>query len=208
MKGKQILTTARAVAISEEMLSYRREFCADTEFVRMDFVWEELCVDGGTFNIRTFRGEQSEDFKPKARVIRFGDNVTLHADERLFEDAKNGGKLSNSILAHEFAHLALDHHSNGVGVKNFQLFQGPNGMSILPPNLEEYEADLGAIFFQCGVALHDNRWDTIQLAHRAFADVNLVKKARRIAQLDVFRRELYLQRQKENLRTRHQCVVF
>ena len=44
-----------------------------------------------------------------------------HEDERI-EIGNQGCKLSNYMLAHEFAHSMLNHHAQGVVVKNFKLF--------------------------------------------------------------------------------------
>ncbi|PZQ99719.1 MAG: hypothetical protein DI533_03450 [Cereibacter sphaeroides] len=192
MKNRPVLTTSRAVRIFEEMIDCRRDYCADNQFFRMSDVWAYLCDEDGRWSINTFRSEETEDFKRRAGVIAFGDRVTLTADERLMENAAQGCKLSNFILAHELGHVALGHHAKSATTKNFQLFAGPNGMSNLPPTLEELEANYAAVFFQCGVALLDIRWDPIRLAHRAFSDVNYVRKAQSIVRLEVFQRELRL----------------
>ena len=190
MKSVPILTTLRVVDIFEEMISCRRMFCADRDFFRMPEFWEDQCDEEGRWTIKTYRSGQLEDFKRKAGVVALDDRVTLTVDERLMENAKQGCKLSNFILAHEMGHVALDHHSTGAVTKHFQLFAGPSGMSNLPPTLEELEANYAAVFLQCGVALLDTAYDAIQLAHRAFSDVHYVKKAQRIVQLEIFRRHL------------------
>ena len=190
MKSSQILTTARAVDIFEEVISCRRMFCADNEFFRMTEFWEDLCDEEGRWSIKTYRSNLSDDFKRKAAVVSFDDRVTLTVDEKLMANAKNGCKLSNFILAHEMGHIALDHHSRGAVTKYFQLFAGPSGMSNLPPTIEELEANFAAVFLQCGVALMDPGLDAVQLAHRAFSDVYYVKKAQKIVQLEVFQRLL------------------
>jgi hypothetical protein len=190
MTSRPVITTSRAVHIFEEMISARREYCADQDFIRMDKVWEDLCDEGSAWSIKTYKSKETEDFKRKAGLIVFGDRAILSVDEKLMENAKRGCKLSNFILAHELGHIALDHHKNSKVVKHFQLFAGPNGMSNLPPTIEELEANYAAVFFQCGVTLLNPKWDPVQLAHRAFTDVYSVKNAQRLVQLDVFRREL------------------
>jgi hypothetical protein len=139
----------------------------------------------------TYRSGLGEDYKRRAGIVVFGDQVTLNVDERLLENAKKGCKLSNFILAHEIGHLALDHHARSAKVMNFQLFAGPNGLSNLPPTIEELEANFAAVFFQCGSALADSHWEPLQLAHKAFTEVGYVKKAQRYVQLEVFQRELW-----------------
>ncbi len=190
MKRKPTLSTSRAVEIYREMLSVRRELCNDNEFFKVPDAWEAICEGSETWKTKTYRTEQLEDYKRKAGIVVFGDHATLIADERLIENARKGCKLSNYILAHEIGHLALDHHANNAIVKNFQLFSGPNGMSNIPPTLEELEANFAAVFFQCGIALENSQLATIQLAHLAFSDVYYVGKAQRFVQLDVFQREL------------------
>ena len=194
MKSRPILSTSRAVEIFEETISVRRGYCADKDFFRMDEFWEYLCDESGRWSINTYRSNETEDFKRKAGVVAFGDRVTLTVDEKLMARAKQGCKLSNFILAHEVGHLTLNHHARSAVTKNFQLFAGPSGMSNLPPTLEELEANYAAVFFQCGVALSDARWDPIQLAHRAFSDVSYVKKAQAIIRLGEFQRKLCRQK--------------
>ncbi|SHL58425.1 hypothetical protein SAMN05444414_12114 [Roseovarius marisflavi] len=190
MKRRPILTTLRATEIWTEMLWFRRELYSDDKFFKMTDVWETLCNDFEKWTMRTYRSNQLEDFKRKAGVVALDDRVTLTADEKLIANAKHGCKLSNFILAHELGHLALDHHARGAVVKNFQLFSGANGMCNVPPTLEELETNYAAVFFQCGAALEDTCWSPIQLAHRAFSDVEYVKKAQAVVRLDVFQREL------------------
>ena len=191
MKNRQVLTTSRAAQIYEVMLGYRREYCADTHFFKMSDFWEWLCGGDGQWSIKTYRAIATEDYKPKAGVVAFGHNITLTADERLFENARRGDKLSNVILAHELSHLALNHHKGSFVTKHFQLSTGSTGMfSILPPTLEEQEADYAAVFFQCGVALMDPRLSPRDLANRAFSDETLIKNAQRFVRLEVFQREL------------------
>jgi len=40
--------------------------------------------------------------------------MTLSVDQRLMAEARKGCSLSNFILAHEFAHLALGHHARSA----------------------------------------------------------------------------------------------
>jgi len=190
MKRKLTLSTPRAVEIYTEMLSVRRELYDDNEFFKVPYAWYAICEGSETWKTRTYRTKHQEDYKRKAGIVVFGDLVTLVADERLIENAKKGCKLSNFVLAHEIAHLALDHHAQNAVVKNFQLFSGLSGMSNLPPTIEEWEANFAAVCFQCGVALESSQLMAIDLAHRAFSDVNTVRKVQKLVQLDVFQQEL------------------
>ena len=197
MTRRPTLSLSRAAEIWREMLWFRRELYADTDFFRMTAVWEALCNELPFWSMRTYRSNQLEDYKRKAGVVAVGDHVTLTVDERLWENAGNGCKLSNFILAHELGHLALNHHARSAVIKNFQLFSGPNGMSNLPPTAEELEANYAAVFFQCGVALEDKRRDSLHLADRAFSDVTYVRKAQKAVRLEAF--ELELRRQRERI---------
>lgn len=190
MNSWPILTPKRAAVAFREMIGCRRDFCADTDFFRMPEVWDYLCGENGDWKIKEYRSSETEDFKRKAGVISFNGRVTLSVDERLMENARGGCKLSNFILAHELGHLGLNHHARGAVTKNFQLFAGPNGMSNMPPTLEELETNYAAAFFQCGTALLDQRWGTLDLAHRACSDVSYVRKAQAIVRQDAFRRAL------------------
>jgi len=190
MKRKYTFTTPRAVEIWDEALWLRRELYKDDEFFKVPDAWEMICDESETWKTKTYRAKIAEDFNRKAGFVILEDFATLTVDERLLENARKGDKLSNYILAHEIGHLMLDHHKMGAITKNFQLFSGPNGMTNTPPTLEEFEANIAAVFFQCGVALEDKQLHPIQLAHRAFSDVYYVKKAQKMVQLDVFQREL------------------
>lgn len=192
MSKRPILTTARAVESFKEMLAFRRDFCADNQFFRMSDVWDYFCDTTEDWKINTYRSRESEDHKRKAGVVSLGHSVTLTVDERLMELARQGCKLSNFILAHEIGHLGLDHHATGAVTKNFQLFAASFGMSNLPPTLEELEANYAAVFFQCGVALFDERLSALHLANRAWSDVEYVRKAQAVVRLEVFKRELAL----------------
>lgn len=184
------LSTARVVEIFETAIWYRRQYAADNQFFRMTDYWRWLRDEGAYVKIKTYGSDEREDFKRKAGVVAFGDSITLVVDRRLIDRADEGCKLCNYMLGHEAAHLMLDHHERGAVVKNYQLFAGPTGMSNLPPTPEELEANYGAVFLQCGVALANPRWGTLQLADRAFSDVSSVSKAQRIVQMDIFQREL------------------
>ncbi|WP_426033470.1 hypothetical protein [Cypionkella sp. TWP1-2-1b2] len=197
MTKRPFLTTARSVAIFDEMISCRREYCADTDFFRMTDFWEDQCDDEGRWQINKYRSDETEDFKRKAGVIAFDYRVTLSVDEKLMANAKRGCMLSNFILAHEMGHVALGHHLRSATTKNFQLFDGPRGMCNLPPTLEELEANYAGTFLQCGVALFDSKWSPLDLARRAFTNVEYVRKSQRIVGLEVFQRELV--RPKPNL---------
>ena len=132
MKSKPDLSTPRAVEIFEEMISIRRLYCGDNDFFRMTEFWGYLCEGSEEWSTRTYKSNQTDDFKRKAGVIEFAGLVTLTADEKLLENAERGCLLSNFILAHEIGHLALGHHVGSRVTKNFQLFAGPSGMSKLP----------------------------------------------------------------------------
>lgn len=149
-----------------------------------------MCSDIGTWKIKKYVGSEIEDWQRKAGVIKLGERVVLSTDRRLFENAEKGCKLSNFILAHEFAHVALGHHDQNLVMKHFQLFATQNGMSNIPPTPEEYQANLGAVFFQCGVALEDDKIAPLDLAHRSFSDVSYVKRAQRLVQLSIFKEKL------------------
>ncbi|MEQ8899844.1 MAG: hypothetical protein RID11_07385 [Roseovarius sp.] len=190
MGRRPSLTTYRGAEIYAEILSLRRELYGDGDFFKMPEPWETLCEVGEGWSINTYRSDEVEDFRRKAGVIQFDNRVTLTVDEKLMANAKRGCKLSNFILAHEFGHVALNHHARSAVTKNFQLYAGPGGMSNLPPTMEELEANYAAVFFQCGAALQNPQLNPVELAHRAFSDVEYVRKAQGIVRLDVFQREL------------------
>jgi hypothetical protein len=190
MKKELVLTTKRAVEMLREMLWYRREFCADSHFFRMTEYWDWLRSQNSDFSTKTYRSPPTEDWKRRAAIATLGGFVRLTVDEALLKNAERGCKLSNFILAHEVAHLGLGHHEKNLIVRNFQLFAGPNGMSNRPPTLEELEANIAAVFFQCGSALMDPSYDAVQLANLASSDIAYVRKAQQYVQLPAFQAEL------------------
>jgi hypothetical protein len=184
------LSTERLAEIFKTVLQYRRQYAADNEFFKMTDYWRWLRDEGAYCKIKTYTSDESEDFKRKAGVVAFGDNITLVVDHRLMQRADEGCKFCNFMLGHEAAHLMLEHHGRKATIKHYQLFAGTSGMSNLPPNIEELEANFGGVFLQCGVALGNPRWETLQLAHRGYSDVLSVRKAQKIVQLEHFQREL------------------
>ncbi|MGV8952127.1 MAG: ImmA/IrrE family metallo-endopeptidase [Cypionkella sp.] len=185
------ITTQRAVEVYEEMIVARRDYCADHEFFKMPDVWNSFLDDEGRWQVRTYNSNRGEDYDRRAGVIVFDDRLRLTVDAKFWEKAKQGCTLANFTLAHELGHIALNHHSRNAVVKNFQLFEnGSYGMSNIPPTLEELEANFAAVFFQCGVALADSRWNPKRLAQRACSDITYVVQAQKIVGLEVFQREL------------------
>lgn len=184
------ISEARAAEISVEMVRCRRDFCADRDFFKASDLWEWLCADDNGWSIKKYVSRETEGHKRKAGVIALGDKVTLTVDSELWDDAKRGKKFPNFVLAHELGHLALDHHAKGAVVKNFQLYATASGRANIPPNLEELEAMYAAVFLQCGILLLDNSYGSVELALRAFSDVEYVRKARELAKHPEFRREL------------------
>jgi hypothetical protein len=190
MRKVPSISTTRAAEIYKEVLAYRRIYCADTEFFRMTDFWDWMCSGSGDWSVKLFESNLGDDYKKKAGVVAFGNLVTLTVDRELWDRASQRCRLANFILAHEIGHLALDHHAKNAVTKHFQLFLGPRGMSNIPPTLEEMEANLAAVFLQCGVALENVRWDALDLANRACCDIEYVKRAQRFVRLDVFQKEL------------------
>jgi hypothetical protein len=184
------LPTERVASIYETALWFRREYAADGEFFRMTDLWRWLRDEGAYVKIKPYKSNEIEDFKRKAGVIAFGDSITLVVDQRLMDRADEGCKLCNYMLAHEAAHLMLEHHRTGGVIKHFQLFAGSSGLANMPPTAEELEANYGAVFLQCGAALENSKWETLRLADRAFSDVRSVMKAQAAVQLNIFQREL------------------
>ncbi|WP_432450626.1 hypothetical protein [Aliiroseovarius marinus] len=179
------------------MIELRRLFCSDDSYFRMSQVWDWLVgddeenVDGyETTTVKWYKTQTRDPVKDSAGVVAFDGRSTLVAPEWMREEAENGGMFANFTLAHEFAHLALDHHARGAVVKNFQLFSGEFGNANIPPTVEELEANYAAVFFQCGVALLDPNIEATELAKRASSDDYLVKKLKKMCALEIFQTEL------------------
>jgi hypothetical protein len=183
------ITGTRAAVLFRDALSHRRLYIEDSKFFRMSDFWDWY-ADGDTVKVKPYNSPETDDHKRKAGVIAFAGKVILTTDKKLLENAQKGEGLSNFILAHELAHLALNHHATGKVVKNFQLFLGTKGMSNIPPTVEELETNIFAVFFQCGVALLGKDVDPVYLAKRSFTEVSLVKQALKLCRLMSFQQEL------------------
>jgi hypothetical protein len=177
------------------VIDCRRIDYADNDFFRMTRFWEDLVDEQGYWTIRKYRSGGGDDYLRRAQVTVFDDRATLTVDETLWSKAERGEKLANHVLAHEAGHLALDHHAKGKGrgrlVQNFRLTEGAAGMELHALTQEDLEADLAAVFLQCGVALENLKMSAIELANRACADIRQVNKAQSYVRLDVFQRELH-----------------
>lgn len=190
MVRRPVISVPRTVEIYKEMLWARRELYSDHDFFLMPAAWEKVCEENIRWRIKLYPSDPKMPVKRKAGIVVFNGSLTLTADQRLFDDANKGCQISNFILAHELGHVALGHHDTGAVIKNFQLFDGPTGLSNLPPTVEELEANYAAAFFQCGAALLDLRRGVLDLARSAACDVSYVRHARSAVLLEPFQREL------------------
>ncbi|ESQ13586.1 MAG: hypothetical protein N838_33510 [Thiohalocapsa sp. PB-PSB1] len=173
------------------MLQLRSIRPDDDPFFKMPDVWTFVCEGEEGWAINMYRSHHTDSKKKKAGVTVFDGRVRLTVDQDLWADAKQGCMFSNFTLAHEFGHVALNHHAQFAGIRNFRLSEGRAGMlSNKPPNETELEANYAAVFFQCGKFLEEQGWTDYELARRAYSDSHYVKRARSIVQLGVFRDEL------------------
>lgn len=190
------ISLADLIHIREEAFSARRDLFDDHMFFKMTDAWEKLCDEGENWRIKRYRSRENEDYKRKAGVIALMDKVTLTADDRLWKVADEGREFANFLLAHELGHLICDHHSRAAVTLNFQLIEGPNGMSTIPPTAQEFEANLAAVFFQCGPEIEMARWSDRELARRAHSDQRTVSRVRKYIRLPEYQREILKPRRK------------
>ncbi|WP_298919410.1 hypothetical protein [uncultured Roseobacter sp.] len=183
------ITPKRAAEAFYELLTLRRMFLEDERYAKLTEYLDILTDDNADTRIKTFDAKTHAQEVKAGSLALFG-KVIFIVSNQLLEKARKGCKLANFTLAHEFAHVELGHHEDQKIVKNFQLFSTEQGQANIPPTDEELEANFGATFFQCGVALLDPDADPISLANRAYTDVGYVKKSLRICQSEVFRKEL------------------
>ncbi|WP_300064027.1 hypothetical protein [uncultured Roseobacter sp.] len=186
--SRPFVSVARGAEMFRELLSYRRLYRDDDEFFTMGEMWEDLASDIDEVSIKFFEDRDGECLK-RAGVIHFDGRTTLVLPQSSLTKAKRGSRFVNFTLAHEFSHVALGHHDDKPRIMNFQLSDEMIRKN-LPPTVEEYEANLGAIFLQCGVALFDTTLSPATLAARAYTEEHYVKNAMRICRLNEFRQEL------------------
>jgi len=189
-KDRPILSAARAASVFKEMVGLRRYCCNDSQYFGMSEIWDDLAEDSDEINIKFSKSAHLDFDNSKAGVVAFDKFATLIVPETMWAKAVEGDRFANFTLAHEFAHLALEHHLMSANVKNFQLTNRGNDLANIPPNSEELEANYAAVFFQCGDALMEPNIDALNLAKRACTDVYYVKKAISLCKLEAFRREL------------------
>jgi hypothetical protein len=189
--AKPTLTTEQTVKIYRTMIECRREFSADTDFFRMTDILDKLSEDKARFRLKTYVSNKTgRDNIKKASALALDDLVTIVVDEALLTEARKGCKFSNFVLAHELSHVELGHYDQTLSIRHFQLVKDRGRLANRPPNEEELEANAGAVFFQCGVALMDASRSSIELAKRAYSDPYLVKRYQQYVRLEIFRREL------------------
>ena len=190
MRNPPTISLERLVSIRREAFAARRELFDDKDFFKMTEAWEAVCDEGADWKIRTYKSRANEDYKRKAGVIQFLGKVTLTVDEALWGKAEQGQEFANFLLGHEFGHLICDHHSRSATIKHFQLFDGPSGKSNMPPNTEELEANLAAVFFQCGPEIESDRLSDRELAKRAYSDERTIQRIRKYVKLSAYQREI------------------
>lgn len=179
----------RTVHNFREMISHRRLFCSDDQYLRMPDVFEtltEITEPDFKFRIKRYSSGNDEDKALKASVIAFNGQATLTVSRRLYEDASNGCLSSNFTLAHEFAHLVLGHHGRNATTMHFQTTRISGMNKRVAPDEMELETDYAAVFFLCGVALLNRNESARELARRACCDVYQVEKALKICRLEPF----------------------
>jgi Zn-dependent peptidase ImmA (M78 family) len=185
------------------MLSTRRAYTDwdDTKFFKMNDVWEFLCQEcedeeqKQKLRMKVFAASKDDPSANSAGVVAFNGSSTLVVSSAMLERAKAGHPLANFQLAHELAHLVLDHHKVSATVKQFRLTKRANVNVVSPPNEEELEANFAAVSFQCGVLLLMPNPDPKYISRRAHCDEYQVAQAVKFTSLDVFRNELARQSQ-------------
>lgn len=167
------ISVKRAAAIAREVFSVRRLVCRDNEFPGALAFWEALGENNPNFTMKVY----PERVKNKAGIIAFEERVKLLISRDFVDRAKRGETLSNFILAHEFCHVALDHHGHAAVIKNFDLSLRSDGFAIEAPDDEELETNYATVFLLCGPAIMDASIDAVVLAKKAHCDIRFVKKA-------------------------------
>jgi hypothetical protein len=165
--------------------------CRDSEyFPDITSLIEDLFSGESGWKIRFYDSKPEDDYDPKAAVIAGFDRYTLIVDRELWNRAKAGEWFANFVLAHELGHIEMNHHKFRSVIKHYRLVSNATGMANIPPTLEEYEANLWAVFFQCGKQLENPKWDPVELARAARTEVTYVKRAQGYFKVPLFRRRV------------------
>lgn len=188
------LNTPDTVRLFCEMSDLRSHYANADEAVPMTEVWKDLAspdfknADEFDTNIKFFSGD--EEHKRKAGVIAFGRRITLVVSREFWELALRNDMLRNFLLAHEYAHVVLDHHASAAVIKNFKLGSRSGVNANIPPDWEEFETNVAAVFFQCGYALLNEEKTAFELAKKFYTDEYYVEKLQRLCQSKAFQNEL------------------
>lgn len=189
------ISTDRAVAIYLDALSCREHGNAHN----IPRLIEDLFSGSSGWKITFYGSEQSDEYEPKAAVIAGFGRYTLVVDRTLWARAKNGDIFANFVLAHELGHISLRHHDHGSIRKHYRLSATESGLANIPPTVEELEANLWAVFFQCGELLENPTLEAVQLAKASRTDVGYVKRAQRYVNVGSFKRLLLEHRNRKSL---------
>lgn len=188
------LKTSYAVRLFREMAVLRSYYATSDEAISMADVWEDLAstefeeTDEFKTQIKFFSG--NEEHNRKAGIITFASRITLIVSHGFWRLARGNQWLQNFLLAHEFVHVALDHHANAAVVKHFKL-DSSNGVNAnIPPTWEEFETNVAAVFFQCGDALFEKEKYAFELAAKYRTDKHYVERLQRLCQSQAFQGEL------------------
>lgn len=188
------LKTQETVRLFWEMVDLRNYYVASGEVVSMTEVWEDLAstefdeTDEFKTRIKFFSGDEEHD--RKAAVIAFASKITLVVSKGFWSLACNKGMLQNFLLAHEFSHIALDHHSKAAAIKHFKLDASHGTYANIPPTWEEFETNVAAVFFQCGDALLEKEKLALDIAVKFRTDAYYVGRLQKLCQSQTFRDEL------------------
>jgi len=185
---KPYVSLARGVEIFRETVSIRQICCNDEQFFTMEQFWTDLERDIEEIKIHQLE-EKDDDREKRAGVIHFAGMTTLIVSRSLMSKARRGSRFVNFTLAHELAHVILGHHDNQAKIMNFTLSSG-EVRRVAPKTIEEYEADLGAVFLQCGVSLLGSGYSASELAAKAYSETSKIGEAMTICRLNEFREQL------------------
>ena len=191
-KNRPSISPQRIVKIFKEMQWWREAYFSDNPYEkRVGIVngakfWEWLAEELPGVRIRFDRYLDNVDTRV-AFVLKLDLHIFLNVSKKKFEAAKKNSYFPNFVLAHEFAHIALEHSEATTAAQPFSLHEEDGQLKSSVNDLIESEAHYGAVFLQVGEQIFADGIDTRLLAKNAATDPHQLDRLAKLCQLESVR---------------------
>lgn len=194
-KNRPSISPERIVKIFKEMQWWREAYFSDNPLEKKVGIvngakfWEWFAEEMPDVRIRFDRYLDQVD-KRVAFVLKLDLHIFLNVSKLKFEAAKKNSYFPNFVLAHEFAHIALEHSETTTAPQPFSLHEEDGQLKSSVYDVIESEAHYGAIFLQVGEQIFADGIDTRLLAKNAATDPYQLDRLAKICRLEIVRQRL------------------